>query len=158
MSFFPGKDPAPGDKFACEAIRQLIVPRSADLGDGFMVRRALPSTQTRMVGPFVFFGALMASVKSLTLRDDTAGGQRCRFLACMGLPVLGLFCLMTLKSKVQANWPAGAWVTMTILWAGWLTAFAGTRFLTAFDKTQDLADGERIRGAGQQIAAFRPTP
>ena len=55
MSFFPGQDPAAGDKYQCEAIKQVIVPRTADLGDGFSVRRALPSTQSRMVGPFVFF-------------------------------------------------------------------------------------------------------
>jgi redox-sensitive bicupin YhaK (pirin superfamily) len=54
MSFFPGKDPVSGDKYSCEAIEQVIVPRSVDLGD-FSVRRALPSAQTRMVGPFVFF-------------------------------------------------------------------------------------------------------
>ena len=40
MSFFPGKDPAPGDIPACEAIELMIVPRSVDLG-GFAVRRAL---------------------------------------------------------------------------------------------------------------------
>jgi redox-sensitive bicupin YhaK (pirin superfamily) len=55
MSFFPGKDPAHGDKFSCEALKQVIVPRTSDLGDGFTVRRALPSAQSRMVGPFVFF-------------------------------------------------------------------------------------------------------
>ncbi len=55
MSFFPGQDPAPGDKFQCDAIKQVIVPRTSDLGDGFTVRRALPSVQSRMVGPFVFF-------------------------------------------------------------------------------------------------------
>jgi redox-sensitive bicupin YhaK (pirin superfamily) len=52
VSFFPGQDPAPGD--ASTTIAQVIVPRSVDLGD-FNVRRALPSTQSRMVGPFVFF-------------------------------------------------------------------------------------------------------
>jgi hypothetical protein len=55
MSFFPGKDPAPGNRIQCEAISQVVVPRTADLGDGFTVKRALPSAQTRMVGPFVFF-------------------------------------------------------------------------------------------------------
>ncbi len=55
MSFAPGKDPAPGDKFQCDALKQVVVPRTADLGDGFSVRRALPSAQSRMVGPFVFF-------------------------------------------------------------------------------------------------------
>ena len=55
MSFFPGQDPAAGNKYQCDAIKTLIVPRTADLGDGFTVRRALPSAQSRMVGPFVFF-------------------------------------------------------------------------------------------------------
>ena len=53
MSFFPAQDPAPGDARACDAIDLVIVPRSADLG-GFSVRRALPSTRRRMVGPFIF--------------------------------------------------------------------------------------------------------
>ena len=54
MSFFPGKDPLPGDPYACDAIERVIVPRTSDLG-GFTVRRALPSAQRRMVGPFIFF-------------------------------------------------------------------------------------------------------
>jgi len=54
MSFFPGKDPEAGNTYQCDAISQLIVPRTVDLGD-FAVRRALPSARTRMVGPFIFF-------------------------------------------------------------------------------------------------------
>ncbi len=54
MSFFRGKDPQAGDAYACDAIDQVIVPRTVDLGD-FAVRRALPSARTRMVGPFIFF-------------------------------------------------------------------------------------------------------
>jgi redox-sensitive bicupin YhaK (pirin superfamily) len=53
MSFFPGSDPSPGDRLSCDAIDKVIVPRSTDLG-GFEIRRALPSAQRRMVGPFVF--------------------------------------------------------------------------------------------------------
>ncbi len=53
MSFFPAQDPAPGDTPACDAVAQVIVPRTSDLG-GFSVRRALPSTRRRMVGPFIF--------------------------------------------------------------------------------------------------------
>ena len=55
MSFFPGKDPEAGDALSCEAIAHVIVPRTVDLGDGFSVRRALPSARSRMVGPFIFF-------------------------------------------------------------------------------------------------------
>ncbi len=54
MSFFPGQDPAPGDRFACDALELVAVPRSVDLGD-LEVRRALPHTSRRTVGPFVFF-------------------------------------------------------------------------------------------------------
>ena len=53
MSFVPAPDPSPGDELACEAIAQVIVPRTSDLG-GFLVRRALPSSRRRMVGPFIF--------------------------------------------------------------------------------------------------------
>jgi redox-sensitive bicupin YhaK (pirin superfamily) len=53
MSFFPAKDPEPGDRLACDAIDQVIVPRTSDIG-GFSVRRALPSARRRMVGPFIF--------------------------------------------------------------------------------------------------------
>jgi redox-sensitive bicupin YhaK (pirin superfamily) len=54
MSFFPAKDPVAGDARTCEAVANVIVPRSVDLG-GLQVHRALPSGQSRMVGPFIFF-------------------------------------------------------------------------------------------------------
>lgn len=54
MSFFRGKDPDAGNAWQCDAIEHVIAPRTVDLGD-FAVRRALPSIETRMVGPFVFF-------------------------------------------------------------------------------------------------------
>ncbi len=53
MSFFPASDPAAGDRLACESIAQVIGPRTSDLG-GFLVRRARPSAQRRLVGPFIF--------------------------------------------------------------------------------------------------------
>jgi hypothetical protein len=54
MSFFPGKDPTPGNAYQCEAVADMIVPRTIDI-DGLGIHRALPSTRTRMVGPFIFF-------------------------------------------------------------------------------------------------------
>jgi len=54
MSWNPAEDPQPGDKVACDAIETVIVPRTRDLGS-FEVRRALPSAQRQMVGPFIFF-------------------------------------------------------------------------------------------------------
>ena len=54
MSFFPGKDPEAGDAAACDALEQLIIPRTSDIG-GLEVRRALPTAKRRLVGPFIFF-------------------------------------------------------------------------------------------------------
>jgi redox-sensitive bicupin YhaK (pirin superfamily) len=54
MSFFPGQDPTAGNAHQCDAIAEIIVPRTVDLGD-MTVRRALPSARSRMVGPFIFF-------------------------------------------------------------------------------------------------------
>ena len=42
---------------ASDAIAQVIVPRTVDLG-GFQVHRVLPSSRPRMVGPFIFFDHL----------------------------------------------------------------------------------------------------
>ena len=38
-----------------DAIERVILPPVRDLGDGFTVRRALPSPHRRMVGPFIFY-------------------------------------------------------------------------------------------------------
>jgi redox-sensitive bicupin YhaK (pirin superfamily) len=47
-------DPMPGDAAAADALPIVIIPRIRDIG-GFEVRRALPSAQRQMVGPFIFF-------------------------------------------------------------------------------------------------------
>ena len=54
MSWLKDNDPVPGDARSCDVIEHLIIPRARDLG-GFKVRRALPSAQRQMVGPFIFF-------------------------------------------------------------------------------------------------------
>ena len=54
MSWSPCPDPVPGDAASVDAIETLIVPRAVDLGE-MTVRRALPSTERQMVGPFIFF-------------------------------------------------------------------------------------------------------
>ncbi len=55
MSWLPSADPILGDKPSCDALELIVVPRVRDLGDGFEVRRALPSEKRQMVGPFIFF-------------------------------------------------------------------------------------------------------
>lgn len=54
MSWSPCPDPALGDRAACDAVEIVITPRAVDLGE-MTVRRALPSVQRQMVGPFIFF-------------------------------------------------------------------------------------------------------
>ncbi len=54
MSWNPALEPQCPDCTSLESIATLIIPRTRDLG-GFEVRRALPSAQRRMVGPFAFF-------------------------------------------------------------------------------------------------------
>jgi len=55
MSWMPFADPILGNKRSCDALELVVVPRVRDLGDGFEVRRALPSDKRQMVGPFIFF-------------------------------------------------------------------------------------------------------
>src|SRR5437764_2979864 len=51
--------PMPDEPFAdrdpASPVETVILPRTRDLGNGFTVRRALPSMRRRMVGPFIFF-------------------------------------------------------------------------------------------------------
>ncbi len=51
MSIRPGDEIDP----AASPIIAEILPKPRDLGDHFMVRRALPAVEKRMVGPFVFW-------------------------------------------------------------------------------------------------------
>ena len=54
MSWNPALDPAIPIGDQVDQIETVIIPRARDLG-GFEVRRALPSAQRQMVGPFIFF-------------------------------------------------------------------------------------------------------
>jgi redox-sensitive bicupin YhaK (pirin superfamily) len=55
MSWMPSADPILGDKRSCDALELVIIPRVRDLGDGFVVRRAMPTEKRQLVGPFIFF-------------------------------------------------------------------------------------------------------
>jgi redox-sensitive bicupin YhaK (pirin superfamily) len=54
MSWQTANEPESNMAPACKALEAVIVSRPRDLG-GFEVRRALPSAQRQMVGPFIFF-------------------------------------------------------------------------------------------------------
>ncbi|MDP3896431.1 MAG: pirin family protein [Mesorhizobium sp.] len=71
MSFFPGRDPEPGDAFASDQIELMVIPNARDIG-GFEVRRALPTAKRRLVGPFIFFDrmgpAIMRAGQAMDVR------------------------------------------------------------------------------------------
>ena len=71
MSYFPVRDPEPGDAFSCDAIELMVVPNAKDIG-GFEVRRALPTAKRRLVGPFIFFDrmgpAIMRAGQAMDVR------------------------------------------------------------------------------------------
>lgn len=55
MSIRPGDENTPDVMPEQGPVMALIEPKPRDLGDNFMVRRALPAIEKRMVGPFVFW-------------------------------------------------------------------------------------------------------
>jgi len=71
MSYFPVRDPEPGDAFSCDAIELMVIPNAKDIG-GFEVRRALPTAKRRLVGPFIFFDrmgpAIMRAGQAMDVR------------------------------------------------------------------------------------------
>jgi len=54
MSWQPADEATAAPPTDCPPVETVIVPRSRALG-GFDVRRALPSTRRKMIGPFIFF-------------------------------------------------------------------------------------------------------
>ena len=55
MSIRPGDEKTPNELPEGGPVMETITPKPRDLGDNFMVRRALPAAEKRMVGPFVFW-------------------------------------------------------------------------------------------------------
>ena len=58
MSWLPTQEPEVEPEAAPDPVELTIVPRSRDLGDGFLVSRLLPFARRHMVGPFIFFDAM----------------------------------------------------------------------------------------------------
>jgi redox-sensitive bicupin YhaK (pirin superfamily) len=51
-----------GETLRSNGMEMVIVPRTRDLADGFIVRRALPAAGRQMVGPFIFFDQMGPAV------------------------------------------------------------------------------------------------
>jgi undecaprenyl-diphosphatase len=88
-----------------------------------------------LVNPLEFVGGQIAAV-GLPLAVIIAGAavyalgrwstddprrRQMRFLVCMALPFLGLIALDSLRTKIQANWPAPAYFSLMILGAYFLS-------------------------------------
>ncbi|NLI74969.1 MAG: hypothetical protein GX442_00845 [Candidatus Riflebacteria bacterium] len=75
--------------------------------------------QCLTVGPLLF--AVLWGVGLARLRDAWRNGDERRFfLAAAGLPMMAFFTYTGLTSKVEANWPQVAYLTVMVLAAEWL--------------------------------------
>ncbi len=54
MSWQPAEEAVCSSPAGCPPVETVIVPKTHDVG-GFDVKRALPSSRRRMIGPFIFF-------------------------------------------------------------------------------------------------------
>ncbi len=63
---------APGGTDGSPALETVIVPRTSEIADGFKVRRALPSSRRRMVGPFIFLDQMGPELLSADRALDVA--------------------------------------------------------------------------------------
>jgi len=76
-------------------------------------------SQLGVVSPFLFLGLLWAMIKGLRLgikeRKDNL-----LLLFCFSLPIFFFFALTSLRSKVEANWPAMGYLSAMVLLSGFL--------------------------------------
>ncbi|HEX6708299.1 MAG TPA: pirin family protein [Albitalea sp.] len=119
------------------ALDVAIVPRTRDLGDGFEVRRALPSVQRRMVGPFVFLDAMGPTVfapgRGLDVRPHPHIG-----LATVTYLTSGEIVHRDSVGSVQAIRPGDV---------NWMTAGRG---IVHSERT-----GDALRAAGSRLAGLQ---
>ena len=114
----PAGGPVPITDALSQAATPTAVKALAALG-------RLATLQAQLVGPVLLVGALAAAARGLAIGGLTAGGQRAQFLVCMGLPILAAGCVMSVVTPGAPMWPECGWLTLCILWAGWLTVWAG---------------------------------
>ena len=124
-------------------VEQLILPAVRDLGDGFEVRRALPSAKRRMVGPFIFldhFGPLsFGPQQGMEVRPH---------------PHIGLSTLSYLRrGEIVHRDSLGSEQVIRAGDVNWMTAGRGIVHSERSPKAQQTAGGELF---GQQIWVALP--
>ncbi len=87
-------------------------------------------SQAALLGPVLFIGTFVSCRWAWRLRTTPQDGSdpepnwQYRFLVCCGLPVFLFFALLSIKTKVQGNWAPCTWLSLTVLWAGYLSLLA----------------------------------
>ncbi len=90
-------------------------------------------SQFMLLSPGLFIGAVGALRWSIA-RRGREHGDRLWFVLMTALPVLLFFTVMTLKSKVQANWAGTAFIGLFVIWGAWAVAASSRRRLAFWNK------------------------
>ncbi len=88
-------------------------------------------SQAGLMTPLLFLGMAAAMVNAGRSRSDPRDPGRW-LTFCFGAPVLVFFVLLSLKTKVQANWAICGWIAASVGYAGWVWGDGGNRRRTAF--------------------------
>lgn len=104
-------------------------------------------SQALLIGPVLFLGCIAAGIQAL--RRDAEPAHK--YLACMGIPIILFFCLLALKTKVQANWAPFAYLSLTPLWVGAVSERPGKR-----RSSQTLISSAVITGALLTLLIMAP--
>src|SRR5918997_1347902 len=125
------------------SLEATVVPATRDLGDGFQVRRALPSMQRRMVGPFVFLDEMgpttMAPGTGLDVRPH---------------PHIGLATLTYLfDGEIMHRDSVGSEIAIRPGEVNWMTAGRGITHSERFERAR--REGGRMNGIQAWVALPR---
>lgn len=99
---------------------------SGAVSDSTAVRRIgdLLGSQAGVLTPLLFLGMLWASTRA-TGKGRAVGGFAWPLVAAASWPVLAFFILMAARSKVQANWPLCAWLSLAPAYAALVVRSGG---------------------------------
>ena len=137
MSWQPAQDAVCSSPADCPPVETVIVPKTHDVG-GFDVKRALPSSRRRMIGPFIFFDqmgpATLPQGKGMDVRPHPHIG-----LSTVTWLIEGEIMHRDSVGSVQAIRPGEV---------NWMTAGAG---IAHSERTPDA-----LRPGGPSLTASRP--
>lgn len=76
-------------------------------------------SQAGIISPLLFFGLLYSMIKGFHLRTKEKR-DNLFLLSCFSLPIFFFFLLTSLRSKVEANWPAMGYLSAMVILSGFL--------------------------------------